>query len=215
MRGLRRLALTSATRQHRVARHFRASAGSGWHCNAGQARSLDRMAGANDLQVVRRVGAPIRQGRQPPWRHPGALPPPKPRTASQPDSATSDTRARTRSIDGSVATPNTTLEMPVSLSSDRRVSARDVVRPVTTRTRLAPSLANTSGTSLTLPAPKRMSTGTARSKRTTGLPVGVFGRCVEVSGCLTRSGHHGSPRCRAIADSAPVSLCAAAASSSL
>ena len=55
------------------------------------------------------------------------------------------------------ATPNAMLEMPASVSADRMASARDVVRPVTTRTRLAPSPASASGTSLTLPAPKRTS----------------------------------------------------------
>ena len=97
-----------------------------------------------------------------------ALPPPNPRTASQPASATSATPARTRSIDGSAATPNAMLEMPASVSVDRMASARDVVRPVTTRTRLAPSAASAAGTSLTRPAPNRTSAGTARSMRTTG-----------------------------------------------
>ena len=107
-----------------------------------------------------------------------ALPPPNPSTASQPASASSAMAARTRSIDGSVATPNGMLEMPASLSADRIASARDVVRPVTTRTRLAPSPASASGTSLTLPAPNRTSAGTARSKRTTvATSLSRRGRC--------------------------------------
>ena len=73
-----------------------------------------------------------------------ALPPPNPRTASQPDSASSATAARTRPIDGSAATANTTLEMSTSDSAARMASARDAVRPVTTSTRLAPSPASAS-----------------------------------------------------------------------
>jgi hypothetical protein len=71
-------------------------------------------------------------------------------------------------IDGSAATPNTMVEMPASLRVERMASARDVVRPVITITRLAPSSTSACGTSLTLPAPNRTSVGTARSKRTTG-----------------------------------------------
>jgi hypothetical protein len=59
------------------------------------------------------------------------------------------------------------LETPASRSADRTASARDVVRPVTTMTRLAPCPRSASGTSLIRPAPKRMSAGIARSNRTT------------------------------------------------
>ena len=78
------------------------------------------------------------------------------------------TAARTTSTDGSVATPNTALEMPAAVSAARTPSALEVSLPVTTRTWLAPSPATACGTSLTRPAPKRMSAGTARSNRTTG-----------------------------------------------
>ncbi len=100
-----------------------------------------------------------------------------------------------------------------SLRVERMVSARDVVRPVIDQTRLAPSSTSACGTSLTLPAPNRTSVGTARSKRTTRLPVRVFGGRVDVARRLTRPGHHRRN------DVTPplvvtVSLCAAAASSS-
>src|SRR3954453_18289034 len=82
------------------------------------------------------------------------------------------------------------LVIPTSVSADRMASARDVVRPVTTRTRLAPSAASAAGTSLTRPAPNRTSAGTARSKRTTRLPVRVFRGGVDVPSRLARSSHH-------------------------
>ena len=120
----------------------------------------DWPTGADDLEMFDRVGA---RGRQ----HAdclatsSALPPPKPRTASQPDSVSSATPARTRSIDGRPRPRYTTLETPASVSAVRTGSTRDGSRPVTTRTRLAPSRVRASGTSPTRPAPKRTSAGTA------------------------------------------------------
>ena len=152
--------------QHGVAGHLRPRTCGGRHGDARQSWLLDRPAGADDLEMIHRIAAAGRQ-------HSGRLGDIQRAAAAEPEHritagvASAVRTSRSRSTDGSVATPKTSLEMPASVQRGPHRSARAVVRPVTTRTRRAFSAENTCGTSPTRPAPNRTSAGTARSKRVT------------------------------------------------
>ena len=163
MSGLRRLALTSpadSTALRVTSEPVPAVVGTATHGSgrAAKGRPCPTTSRWSSGSVPEAVSAAIA------FAASSALPPPYPSTPSRPEAVAAVTASRTSSTVGSPATAKLSTSIPSASRAARTPSAREVVAPVTTKTRRTRRPVRRPGTWATRPAPKRMSVGRARSK---------------------------------------------------